>query len=300
MDQPNIKDSGTRRNFDSGAVRDAETGKGRFDLIPPVALELLAKHFEAGALKYDARNWEKGMPLSQFLDSALRHINKYRDGQRDEPHIVAAFWNLAAFLHTREMVNRGILPEELDDLPKYKKSNPQNLPHDPREAAMLRQQKFGIGFPLPSFLGFPPFNIKCTPAESPKKITAYLSHPIRGRTDGRSEEQRVKENCEDAIRMAIKLRKKFPNLDLYCPAEHGLSLQIALKRGLLSIDDVLEIDCEIVKRCKWLFLYMPDQYISEGMAVERDFAVKHQITYLAFEGSEESLKNIGVFLGDYE
>jgi hypothetical protein len=114
-----IKDSGTRRDFNSGAVRDGETGKGRFDLIPPVMLDLLAKHFEAGAVKYEDRNWEKGMPLSVYLDSALRHINKYRDGQRDEPHMVAALWNLTAFIHTREMINRGVLSCELDDVPTY-------------------------------------------------------------------------------------------------------------------------------------------------------------------------------------
>jgi len=114
-----IADSGPRRDFNSGAVRDGEVGKGRYDLVSPIALELLAEHSEAGALKYDARNWEKGIPLSVYLDSAMRHINKYRAGQRDEPHMVSAMWNIMAFLHTREMIRRGGLPKELDNLPNY-------------------------------------------------------------------------------------------------------------------------------------------------------------------------------------
>ena len=33
-----IKDSGTRRQFDSGAVRDMQEGKGRCDLLPACAI----------------------------------------------------------------------------------------------------------------------------------------------------------------------------------------------------------------------------------------------------------------------
>lgn len=56
-----IKDSGARHEFDTGAVRDMPEGKGRCDLLPPLAMLRLAKHFEAGAAKYGERNWEKGV-----------------------------------------------------------------------------------------------------------------------------------------------------------------------------------------------------------------------------------------------
>ena len=35
-----LPDSGTRSEFDTGAVRDGETGKGRFDLLPPNVFKL--------------------------------------------------------------------------------------------------------------------------------------------------------------------------------------------------------------------------------------------------------------------
>ena len=308
-----IKDSGTRRNFESGAVRDAEEGKGRFDLITPIALTRLARHYENGAVKYDARNWEKGIPLSTFMDSTLRHLNKYREGIRDEDHMAAALWNVAGFIHTEEMIKRGLLPEELNDLPCYlllpkeepataseisgeKSSNAiHGDSYERWKTAMQAQQQH-------SFFGVPEWISPTIPAVGPitKKITAYLSHPIRGHDDGRPEEQRIKENCADAIKMGNKLMEKFPNLDLYIPAAHDRALQVALKQDALSIDDVLRIDCEILKQQGLLFLYIPDGHISQGMRVEKNFAVQHQISVLSFDGTNESIKNIEVFLRDYK
>ena len=114
-----IKDSGTRRTFDTGGQRDAEMGKGRFDLLPPYAIRRLAQHFEEGAQKYDDRNWELGIPLSSFLDSALRHIFKFMEGLNDEPHLVAAAWNLLCLIETEYRIGIQRLPEGLDDLPDY-------------------------------------------------------------------------------------------------------------------------------------------------------------------------------------
>lgn len=132
-----IKDSGTRREFDTGAVRDIAEGKGRCDLLPlGVIFELtgdsifywleiyirkgdvealkrvisyftakcigdidsalleVAKHYEEGAKKYAERNWEIGIPLHCYIDSAVRHYLKCRRGDDDEPHARAFLWNV--------------------------------------------------------------------------------------------------------------------------------------------------------------------------------------------------------------
>lgn len=99
---PEIKDSGDRHEFASGAVRDMQEGKGRCDLLPPAAILRLARHFEAGARKYGERNWEKGIPIKSFIDSGLRHILKYMQGMDDEDHLVAAAWNLMCALEIEE------------------------------------------------------------------------------------------------------------------------------------------------------------------------------------------------------
>ena len=111
-----VKDSGKRQEFDTGSVRDSRDGKGRFDLLPPEFLRRLARHCENGARKYGDRNWEKGQPLSRFLDSAMRHIVCILAGDSDEDHEAAAAWNIMAFITTKERIARGVLPRELNDL----------------------------------------------------------------------------------------------------------------------------------------------------------------------------------------
>lgn len=89
-----IKDSGERTAFESGAVRDMHTGKGRMDLLPWAAIMEVSKHCENGALKYGEHNVDLGIPTHSLCDSAARHLAKYLDGWKDEPHLLAAVWNL--------------------------------------------------------------------------------------------------------------------------------------------------------------------------------------------------------------
>ena len=148
---PVIKDSGERRQFDTGAVRDIQEGKGRCDLMPldvvasvvggtgdgkvsdailadiamfkqtgdmkhlyyafriftqircgciyTMLLEV-AKHFEDGAKKYGENNWQKGIPVRCYIDSAVRHYLKYQRGDKDEPHDRAFCWNILCAIWT--------------------------------------------------------------------------------------------------------------------------------------------------------------------------------------------------------
>ena len=95
-----IKDSGNRREFATGAVRDMADGKGRFDLMPWAALMEVSKHCENGAKKYGEHNVDKGLPTSSFMDSAVRHLAKHIDGWTDEPHLIAAAWNILWAIQT--------------------------------------------------------------------------------------------------------------------------------------------------------------------------------------------------------
>lgn len=148
-----IVDSGTRREFDTGAVRDIQEGKGRCDLLPlgvvasiyqmkaerdgyvlfaidgfihtgnpkflADALEHflldhtpfgdaewatlfleVSKHFEEGAKKYGEYNWQKGIPVKCYIDSAVRHYLKWRRGDKDERHDRAFCWNILCGIWT--------------------------------------------------------------------------------------------------------------------------------------------------------------------------------------------------------
>lgn len=118
----NLPDTGERRSFETGAVRDASIGKGHFHSIPPIALRKLAKRFEDGAAKYSENNWMKGIPLSAYVDSLERHFLAIQEGDESEDHYGALIWNSCTMAWTDNEILEGRLPKELDDLP-YRKTN---------------------------------------------------------------------------------------------------------------------------------------------------------------------------------
>ena len=117
---PHILDSGNRREFKTGAVRDMKEGKGDMVSLPNAAILRLSKHYEAGALKYGRWNYTKGIPVSAFMDSALRHIFKYLDGWDDEDHLSAAAFNILGAMEMEEK------HKELIDIPTREGKNTFN------------------------------------------------------------------------------------------------------------------------------------------------------------------------------
>ena len=104
-----IKDSGNRRAFESGAVRDMAEGKGDMVSLPWESILRLAIHYEAGAKKYARWNFRKGIPVSSFIDSACRHLAKYQCGLDDEDHLSAAAFNILG-----AMLMENTMPEMID------------------------------------------------------------------------------------------------------------------------------------------------------------------------------------------
>lgn len=147
--QGGLPDSGHRVDYGNGARRESAPGKGRYDLISPIAEDKLAKLLEKGALKYSVwdddgnllesgeRNWENGLPLHLFVDSCKRHLRMLMmaEGEDYEDHAVAALWNMMALVHTMEMIDRGLLPAELDDLGR------ERYMRRPMEAEPMREDQ---------------------------------------------------------------------------------------------------------------------------------------------------------------
>lgn len=73
----------------------------RYDLIPVEALAKVARHFGAGAQKYEDHNWRKGYEWSKSYAALQRHASAFWGGEDiDEetgsPHMAAvAFHSLA-------------------------------------------------------------------------------------------------------------------------------------------------------------------------------------------------------------
>jgi hypothetical protein len=125
VDVPLIQDSGERRHFATGSVRDTNTDKGRMDLLADTgnALMRVARHFQNGAAKYEERNWLKGQDLATYYDSANRHAIKAWLGHDDEDHWAAWAWNVLCMIETMERIQQGKLPKELWNLPNEKIKN---------------------------------------------------------------------------------------------------------------------------------------------------------------------------------
>lgn len=102
-----LKDSGQRRTFETGAQRDRGELKPRPDLISAYALERVGWHMAKGAAKYSARNWEKGMPVSVFTESLYRHLMAFMQGKLDEDHLAAIIFNAQAIIHFEELAKLG-------------------------------------------------------------------------------------------------------------------------------------------------------------------------------------------------
>lgn len=109
------------KSFASGAIREDKTGKGRHDLLPFCALNRLAKHFQKSLENHPAYNWQRGIPMSSFMDSAIRHLFMYMDGAMDEDHLCSAAWNILCAMWTEEK-----LPK-MQDIPSRQKQKEHNV-----------------------------------------------------------------------------------------------------------------------------------------------------------------------------
>jgi hypothetical protein len=85
--------------------------KPRYDLIPPEALEGLAKVLTFGAKKYAPRNWEKGMTWGRVFAALMRHLwawwrGEDKDAETGLSHLDHAACCIA-FLQTYEVRHSG-------------------------------------------------------------------------------------------------------------------------------------------------------------------------------------------------
>lgn len=62
-----------------------DLGKPPISMISRTALEAEAYALAFGAQKYDAYNWRKGFKWSRLIDSAMRHLIAFNDGEDLDP-----------------------------------------------------------------------------------------------------------------------------------------------------------------------------------------------------------------------
>lgn len=124
------------------------------------------------------------------------------------------------------------------------------------------------------------------------EITAYFSHPIRGEKGEAATQAEIEANCQRAVKVASSIFLDCNligiNIEIYCPGRHDEFVQIAYRQGILTEDQILDIDCEILSRRDLLLAYAPNGLISNGMRREINHAIKLSTPNLIFSDEEIS------------
>ncbi len=105
-----ILDSGQRKQFESGMVRDITEGKIDYTLaLDGPLFKRLAIHLTKGAIKYAKRNWMKAQgeqELERFRESALRHFLQWYWGETEEDHFAATVFNMNGVEYVKENLDK--------------------------------------------------------------------------------------------------------------------------------------------------------------------------------------------------
>jgi hypothetical protein len=128
----------------------------RYDAISPVGLRRIAERYRLGEKKYSAYNCEKGFPVHDLLNHAIRHIQMHLAGNVDEPgddNLGGVAWGLCMAMHSEEMwpeLNRGYLrgpncsmtpdiEEKIEEWRKLKASLPKDFDyHNHTQAEIIK------------------------------------------------------------------------------------------------------------------------------------------------------------------
>lgn len=111
-------------------------------------------------------------------------------------------------------------------------------------------------------------------------IKAYFSHPIRGTKGKDATDEDIAVNCQSAIIFIEILRREFPELDIYCPAEHDEFVATAYREKILTESEILAVDCILLSKRDVLLVDTRQGFFSTGMKIETNYAYSRHIPVL--------------------
>jgi len=110
-----VKDSGTRQQYDSGMVRDTSEGKIDYTrALDGPMFERWALHLTKACTKYPdiapgKSNWMLAAgdeELTRFRKSAARHFFQWFNGETDEDHAAAVLFNINGAEYVRDKMRK--------------------------------------------------------------------------------------------------------------------------------------------------------------------------------------------------
>lgn len=117
--------------FDTGAIRDSQEGKEDYiETIAWAAMKRYAQYMTEKKKKYGTGNFKKGIPISNYEQSLLRHIQKYLENKYEggtieatEDHLSAMVFNIFGIMYEeRKTWKIETEPKLLSKMAKRKKS----------------------------------------------------------------------------------------------------------------------------------------------------------------------------------
>lgn len=100
------------RTFVTGAIRDSEENKEDYtETISWTAFKRYSEYMTSKKKVYGSGNFKKGIDISSYERSLLRHIskymiNKYEGGnlEKDQDHLSACVFNIFGIMHEEERI----------------------------------------------------------------------------------------------------------------------------------------------------------------------------------------------------
>lgn len=111
-----VKDSGERKQFTSGSLRDTTTGKINWSRVfPGPMLRRWAQHLTTAEAKYPdvspgVANWtliESDEEYHRYKESAFRHFMQWYNDDIDEDHAAACYFNINGVELIKEKRRKG-------------------------------------------------------------------------------------------------------------------------------------------------------------------------------------------------
>jgi hypothetical protein len=116
------------------------------------------------------------------------------------------------------------------------------------------------------------------------QLKIYVSHSIRGKYGNDATLAQMAVNGQKALKFGHWLRESFSMAKFYIPYEMDLLIRAVGIDPIDIVDELLILDCAIIKNCNGIIFYMPDDYMGGGMQREKKEALKDNKSMLDLPG----------------
>ncbi len=125
----------------------------------------------------------------------------------------------------------------------------------------------------------------------------YLSHKIRGSSGNDATNTEQAKNCCEAVEIGRRIKEELPSVELYIPGDQTEQfVNIAYKKGHLTEEQILDVDCTIIDSCEGVLVYVPEgDTLQGGRLVEFNHAIRTKKPVYVFK----CVQDVIVYLTKY-